>query len=77
VIHANEQEIFGRVVECQRIRRASVATEVLSSRRHLSTKGGPRTITEGKPDFGPWEQIYYGEFDGRWPKHVLTKIIRE
>ena len=34
-------------------------------------------ITEGKLDFGPWEQIFYGEFDGRRPKRVLVKIIGE
>ena len=32
-------------------------------------------ITAGKLDFGPWEQIFYGEFDGRRPKRVLIKII--
>lgn len=34
-------------------------------------------ITAGKLDFGPWEQIFYGEFDGRRPKRVLVKIIGE
>jgi secondary thiamine-phosphate synthase enzyme len=34
-------------------------------------------VTEGKLDFGPWEQIFYGEFDGRRPKRVLIKIIGE
>ena len=34
-------------------------------------------ITEGKLDFGPWEQIFYGEFDGRRKKRVLIKIIGE
>jgi secondary thiamine-phosphate synthase enzyme len=34
-------------------------------------------ITKGALDFGPWEQIYYGEFDGRRPKKVLVKIIGE
>jgi len=34
-------------------------------------------ITRGKLDFGPWEQIYYGEFDGRRRKKVLVKIIGE
>ena len=34
-------------------------------------------ITEGKLDFGPWEQIYYAEFDGRRPKRLLVKIIGE
>ena len=34
-------------------------------------------ITSGKLDFGPWEQIFYGEFDGQRPKRVLVKIIGE
>lgn len=34
-------------------------------------------ITNGKLDFGPWEQIVYGEFDGIRLKRVLVKIIRE
>ena len=34
-------------------------------------------ITAGRLDFGPWEQIFYGEFDGRRPKRVLIKIIGE
>ena len=34
-------------------------------------------ITAGQLDFGPWEQIFYGEFDGRRPKRVLVKIIGE
>ena len=34
-------------------------------------------ITNGKLDFGPWEQIFYGEFDGGRPKRVLVKIIGE
>ena len=34
-------------------------------------------ITEGQLDFGPWEQIFYGEFDGRRRKRVLIKIIGE
>ena len=34
-------------------------------------------ITDGKLDFGPWEQIFYGEFDGRRPKRVLVKVIGE
>ena len=32
-------------------------------------------VTEGKLDFGPWEQIFYGEFDGRRKKRALVKII--
>ncbi|BBL73612.1 secondary thiamine-phosphate synthase enzyme YjbQ [Methylomagnum ishizawai] len=34
-------------------------------------------ITEGRLDFGPWEQIFYGEFDGKRKKRVLVKIIGE
>ena len=34
-------------------------------------------ITNGELDFGPWEQIFYGEFDGKRPKRVLVKIIGE
>lgn len=34
-------------------------------------------ITDGRLDFGPWEQIFYGEFDGRRPKRVLIKVIGE
>jgi len=34
-------------------------------------------VTNGKLDFGPWEQVFYGEFDGRRKKRVLIKIIGE
>jgi secondary thiamine-phosphate synthase enzyme len=34
-------------------------------------------VTGGELDFGPWEQIFYGEFDGRRPKRILVKIIGE
>ncbi|MFZ0505230.1 MAG: secondary thiamine-phosphate synthase enzyme YjbQ, partial [Chthoniobacterales bacterium] len=34
-------------------------------------------VTEGKLDFGPWEEIFYGEFDGRRRKRVLVKVIGE
>jgi secondary thiamine-phosphate synthase enzyme len=34
-------------------------------------------ITKGKLDFGPWEQIFYGEFDGRRRKRALVKVIGE
>jgi secondary thiamine-phosphate synthase enzyme len=34
-------------------------------------------ITDGQLDFGPWEQIFYGEFDGRRAKRVLVKVIGE
>ena len=34
-------------------------------------------ITNGRLDFGPWEQIFYGEFDGKRPKRYLIKVIGE
>ena len=34
-------------------------------------------ITNGQLDFGPWEEIFYGEFDGKRPKRILVKIIGE
>ena len=34
-------------------------------------------VTAGRLDFGPWEQIFYGEFDGDRPKRVLVKVIGE
>ena len=34
-------------------------------------------VTKGRLDFGPWEQIFYGEFDGRRKKRVLIKVIGE
>ncbi len=34
-------------------------------------------VTEGRMDFGPWEQVFYGEFDGKRQKRVLVKIIGE
>ena len=34
-------------------------------------------VTDGRLDFGPWKQVFYGEFDGRRRKRVLVKIIGE
>jgi secondary thiamine-phosphate synthase enzyme len=34
-------------------------------------------VSDGKPDFGPWEQVFYGEFDGMRDKRVLVKVIGE
>jgi secondary thiamine-phosphate synthase enzyme len=34
-------------------------------------------VTDGKLDLGPWEQVFYGEFDGKRPKRVLVKILGE
>jgi secondary thiamine-phosphate synthase enzyme len=46
-------------------------------KRHIMGREVVVAITKGKLDFGPWEQIYYGEFDGRRPKRVLVKVIGE
>lgn len=44
-------------------------------KREIMGRGVVVAITDGKLDFGPWEQIFYGEFDGMRPKRVLIKII--
>ena len=46
-------------------------------KRQIMGREAVVAITKGKLDFGPWEQIFYGEFDGRRPKRVLIKIIGE
>ncbi len=46
-------------------------------KRHIMGREVVIAITNGKLDFGPWEQIFYGEFDGNRPKKVLIKIIGE
>jgi len=43
----------------------------------ISTRRAFINITQGKLDFGTWEQIFYGEFDGRRKKRVLVKIMGE
>ena len=47
------------------------------SKRQLMGQEVLVASTEGRLDFGPWEQIFYGEFDGRRRKRVLVKIIGE
>ncbi len=44
-------------------------------KRQLMGREALVAITKGKLDFGPWEQIFYGEFDGKRDKRVLIKII--
>jgi secondary thiamine-phosphate synthase enzyme len=44
-------------------------------KRQIMGRGTVVAVTNGKLDFGPWEQIFYGEFDGRRRKRVLVKII--
>ncbi|MBN2434471.1 MAG: YjbQ family protein [Spirochaetes bacterium] len=46
-------------------------------KRQIMGRSVTVAITNGKLDFGPWEQIFYGEFDGRRRKRVLVKIIGE
>ncbi|MCX8050892.1 MAG: secondary thiamine-phosphate synthase enzyme YjbQ [Chlorobi bacterium] len=46
-------------------------------KREIMGRGVVVAVTDGKLDFGPWEQIFYGEFDGQRPKRVLVKIIGE
>ncbi len=46
-------------------------------KRQIMGRESVVAITEGKLDFGTWEQIFYGEFDGRRKKRILVKIIGE
>jgi secondary thiamine-phosphate synthase enzyme len=46
-------------------------------KRQLMGREAVVAVTDGKLDFGTWEQIFYGEFDGRRKKRVLIKIIGE
>jgi secondary thiamine-phosphate synthase enzyme len=46
-------------------------------KRQLMGREAVIAITNGKLDFGPWEQIFYGEFDGQRKKRVLVKVIGE
>ena len=46
-------------------------------KRSVMGREGVVAVTDGAFDFGPWEQIFYGEFDGRRKKRVLVKIIGE
>jgi len=61
-------------------RRANTATTAPARIRGCAPEAqswarGGGAITKGKLDFGPWEQIFYGEFDGNRRKRVLVKII--
>jgi len=46
-------------------------------KRQIMGREGVSAVTEGKLDLGPWEAVFYGEFDGRRKKRVLIKIIGE
>jgi thiamine phosphate synthase YjbQ (UPF0047 family) len=56
--------------------RTARTTAMRSSSEPLWDGGGCRRH-QGRLDFGPWEQIFYGEFDGQRPKRVMVKIIGE
>ena len=63
--------------ECDRL--GMSAAQKLAARRAIDGLGiAPDVaVTDGRLDFGPWEQIFYGEFDGLRRKRVLVKIIGE
>ncbi len=46
-------------------------------KRQIMGREGVVAVTKGRLGFGPWEQIFYGEFDGRRPKRLLVKVIGE
>ena len=51
--------------------------DLVLGKRQVMSREVVVAISGGKLDFGPWEQIFYGEFDGRRRKRVLVKIIGE
>ena len=57
--------------------RDSYVVDFLSLPKLHSEQDLRKAITDGKLDFGPWEQIFYGEFDGNRKKRILVKIIGE
>lgn len=63
-VRATTREEIERQLQPFRMRRQIMGREIVA-------------ITKGKLDFGPWEQIFYGEFDGHRPKRVLVKVIGE
>jgi thiamine phosphate synthase YjbQ (UPF0047 family) len=56
---------------------AYCAAAAMNMKRQIMGREVVAAVTGGKLDFGPWEQIFYGEFDGRRRKRVLVKIIGE
>jgi secondary thiamine-phosphate synthase enzyme len=72
--------VYGSKTLRRSIRRRSAPGEDNADAHHKRQIMGREVvvaITAGKLDFGPWEQIFYGEFDGRRAKRVLIKIIGE
>ena len=64
-IEKYQHNLTGEDNACAHLRRTIMGREVVIA------------VTKGKFDFGPWEQVFYGEFDGQRPKRVLVKIIGE
>ena len=78
------QEVAGRARPVRPVAGSAITTTAPARTTPTPTTSGrswaarsSSPITKGKLDFGPWEQIFYGEFDGRRPKRVLVKIIGE
>ncbi|MDD5506183.1 MAG: secondary thiamine-phosphate synthase enzyme YjbQ [Candidatus Omnitrophica bacterium] len=80
-LHEDFSEWLEHLAPCGRLKYKHNLTGEDNADAHLKrTIMGRETViavTAGKLDFGPWEQIFYGEFDGRRKKRVLVKIIGE
>lgn len=59
------------------VRKSGVMEGMVPLKRQIMGREVVGAMTKGKLDFGPWEQIFYGEFDGNRSKKVLVKIIGE
>ena len=68
---------FDRSPERYKHNRTGEANADAHMKRQIMGRQVVLAITGGRLDFGPWEHIFYGEFDGRRPKRVLVKIIGE
>ena len=68
---------FDRSTERYHHNRTGEANADAHLKRQLLGREVVLAITAGRLDFGPWEHIFYAEFDGRRPKRVLVKIIGE
>ena len=61
--------------QCYRHNRTGEVNGDAHHKRQVMGREVVVAVTSGRLDFGPWEQIFYGEFDGRRPKRVLVKVI--
>lgn len=74
------KEWLGKLVDAKKDYRHNLTGEDNAYAHLMRTIMGREAvvaITNGKPDFGPWEQIFYGEFDGQRKKRVMVKVIGE